>query len=98
MTNEAVTKSVGEYLINNIENLEQHYGLHEFWSENRETFRRLAESVEFHEQRGSFHYAVKELLEISKSLLSRLMEHRRLLCTKYDIPAAPFQNEQVISA
>lgn len=98
MTNEAVAKSVGEYLINNIENLEQHYGLHEFWSENRETFRRLAASVEFHKQRESFHHGVKELLEISKNLLSHLKEHRRRLCTTFDIPAAPFQSEQVIGA
>jgi len=98
MTNESLAKFVGEYLINSIEDLEQHYGLHEFWSENRETFRRLAESVEFDEQRKSFYYAVKELWEISNNLLSHLKDHRRRLCMKFDIPAAPFQNQQVIGA
>jgi hypothetical protein len=98
MTNENLAKFVGEYLINNVENLEQHYVLHKFWSENRERFRHSAESAEFHEQRESFHHAVKELLEISRNLLSHLKEHRRLLCTRFDIPAAPFQNEQVIGA
>ena len=96
MTNEAVAKFVGEYLINHIEELEQYYGLHEFWSQNRERFRHSAESVEFHEQRESFHHAVKELLEISKNLVSHLREHRRHLCTRFDIPLAPFQNGQVI--
>jgi hypothetical protein len=98
MTNEAVAKFVAEYLINNIEDLEQHYGLHEFWSQNRERFRQLDALVEFYEQRESFHHAVKELLETSKNLLRRLKEHRRRLCTRFDIPAAPFQNEQVIGA
>jgi hypothetical protein len=98
MTDEAVAKYVGEYLINNIENLPQHYGLYEFWSQNRERFRRSAESIEFREQRESFCHAVKEVREISRGLLSHLKDHRRRLCTTFDIPAAPFPNEQVIGA
>jgi hypothetical protein len=98
MTDEAVAKYVGEYLINNIEILPQHYGLHEFWSQNRERFLRSAESVEFHDQRESFRHAVKEVLENSKNLLGQLKEHRRRLCTRFDIPAAPLPNEQAIGA
>ncbi len=98
MTNEAVAKFVGEYLINHVQDLEQHYGLHEFWSRNRERFQHSAESVEFHEQRESFRHAVKEVLENSKNLLGRLKEHRRRLCTRFDIPAAPVPNEQAIGA
>ena len=92
MTDESVARFVGEYLINSIENLEQHYGLHEFWSRNRQEFRRLAEGAELGEKRGSFDRARRKLLEESGSLLGQLKGHRHYLCAKFDVPAAPFPN------
>ncbi len=97
MTTETLAKFIGEYLINDVEYLEPHDVLREFWSENRERFRYLTEVVEILRP-APIHHAVKELLETSKNLLSHLKEHRRRLCTRFDIPAAPFQNEQVTGA
>ncbi len=84
-----VTKFVVEYLINNVGNLQQHYVLYRFWSENGDTFRQLFHGPELSSQREPFIQSSKDFLRVSDALLVQLKEHRRRLCTAFDIPAAP---------
>lgn len=93
---EDLPKYVAEYLINNTEDLPAHYVTHGFWTQNRDKFRRLAGEFEPYKQRDSFQnlqLAVKRLRVVSETLLNRLEDHRRNLCTSFDIPAAPWTNE-----
>jgi len=84
-----VTKFVAEYLINKVENLQQHYMLNGFWSENRDRFRALFDGAELSSQREPFIQGSGDLSKVSDALSIQLKEHRRRLCTTFDIPAAP---------
>ncbi len=95
MTNEELAKYVVEYLINNTGDLPAHYLTHGFWKEYRPRFPHLAEEFDPYKERQSFQdlqLAVVELKAISGSLSDRLEEHRRDLCARFDIPAAPWSN------
>ncbi len=92
-TAEDLPKYVAEYLINRRELLPYHYTMHKFWEEYRRKFESyLAGESEPYQERQSFRelgQASDALKNLSTTLLNDLEEHRRLLCSKYDIPAAP---------
>ncbi len=90
ITQDDLPKYIAEYLINNTGDLPAHYVTHRFWAQNRNEFEPYKERESFR----NLQCAVGELRSISEALLDRLEKHRRYLCTTFDVPAAPWTNEQ----
>ncbi|HEV2348245.1 MAG TPA: hypothetical protein VG028_00200 [Terriglobia bacterium] len=88
-----IPKMVAEYLINRTEVLPQHYMTYKFWEHYRSQFGKfLKDEFEPYRERTSFQtlaVAVKTLHDDSSKLLADLINHRQMLCSTYDIPAAP---------
>jgi hypothetical protein len=88
-----LSKYVAEYIINKTTRLPSHYLIHKFWDDFQSKFKQLAAGrFEAYEQRDSFqlfNQAVDKLKDVSGGLLAALEKHRFLLCSTYDIPAAP---------
>lgn len=78
-------KIVAEYLINGVTVLPYHYTPHKFWEEFRKAFEPYRESESFQ----NLTRTSAELRHIAGKLLNVLEKHRRLLCSTYDISAAP---------
>lgn len=92
-TESDIAHYVAEYLINNTTALPSHYITHKYWEQSRTMFDHVADGFEDYRQRQTFRelrQASESLKDISGRLLQRLTNHRRLLCTQFDIPAAPF--------
>jgi hypothetical protein len=78
-------KFVAEYLINGVTVLPYHYTPHKFWEEFRKAFEPYRKSESFQ----SLIRTSAELKHSAGKLLNALEKHRRLLCSTYDISAAP---------
>ncbi len=95
---EDLPRYVAEYVINRTDLLPDHYLMHKFWANYRRDFESLwKEEFERYHERQSFvalKQAAEALCNVSEQLLDRLEAHRQLLCTKYDIPFAPFPVNQ----
>lgn len=84
-SNEELRKSAAEYLINNIQNLPQHYTFSKFWALASSRMFELANLNNFEPLRS----AAGRLKNISQHLKADLEDHRLSLSRKYDLPAAP---------
>lgn len=83
---------IAEYLINRTEILPPHYVTHQFWKKFGSKFERSEDEFAGYKQRTSFRALKKSsstLEEVSGRLVQGLEAHRLLLCSTYDIPAAP---------
>ena len=83
---------VAEYLINKTEELPGYYVTHGFWKEKNDQFLHPADEFEAYKQRNSFRALQRQVTKLrstSENLVEHLERHRRDLCTKFDIPAAP---------
>lgn len=83
---------IAEYLINRTEVLPPHYVTHQFWKKFGSRFERSEDEFAGYKQRASFRALKKSsstLEEVSGRLVQGLEAHRLLLCSTYDIPAAP---------
>ena len=83
---------VAEYLINKTEELPGYYVTHGFWKEKKDQFLHPADEFEAYKQRNSFRALQRQVTKLrstSENLVEHLERHRRDLCTKFDIPAAP---------
>ena len=92
MNSQTLARFVAEYLINNVGDLQQHYLLHGFWTQNRDRFRALLDTAELSNERELLAQSTGRFLQVSSALFSHLKEHRRYLCMAFDIPAAPLNS------
>lgn len=90
---EDLPKYVAEFIVNQTKLLPNHYVTHQFWKDfGRNFIERSADEFQGYQQRQSFQAlrnATDNLRDTSDKLSTHLENHRRFLCTTYDIPAAP---------
>lgn len=83
---------VAEYVINRAVVLPNHYLMHKFWEDYKSKFENSSYEFDLYMARESFkklEQAALRLKDLSAELLRTLESHRYLLCSTYDIPAAP---------
>jgi len=89
MNPDTLASFVAEYLVNNVVDLQEHYLLYGFWSQNRDRFRSLLKAGTLPNEHESLVHSTSQFSRVSSSLFDELKKHRRHLCVTFDIPAAP---------